>query len=375
LILLLTAILPAWGAWHSAMSGAKQVGRQWLIPSAGFSYYQALDATYKTGPAEFWWSLAVIHGLAWVLLCLASVVAPQAWQERPAGRRALRWRGHRQDWSYGTKLERAEYRNRLLDQSAYFWLAARARLGPAYVWAVLGLMACGWTWGLARSRRDWLDQGTYILTGLFLNVLLKTWFALEAGRQLAEDRRQGTLELLLSTPLTVAEVLRGQLLALRRQFLGPLIVTLLAFFLFMMAAAFDEMLLENPEDRSFWVLFWSAGMVMLVADLAALHWVGMWEALTAKNPTRAVAGNVARILALPWVALALCALVVSLVWRSPENAPLQKVFLGLWLGFGLAADFGFGAWARYKLLTEFRVAATRRYEVRPGFWRRWLRRP
>jgi ABC-type transport system involved in multi-copper enzyme maturation permease subunit len=372
-ILLLSAVLPACGAWRGTIAGAKQVGRGWLMASTGFSYYQALDATYKTGPAEFWWSLAVIHGLGWVFLLLASVITPRTWQERPTGAQTLRWRERWQRWSYGAPVERAEFRKRLLDRCAYLWLAARSRLGPAYVWAVLGIMACGWTWGLARSRRDWLDQGTYILTGVLLNVLMKTWFALEAGRQLADDRKQGTLELLLSTPLTVPDVLRGQLLALRRQFLGPVMMTLLVFLLFTMAAAFDEMLLENPEDRSFWVLFWSGGMVMLVADLAALYWVGMWKALTAKNPTRAAAGNLGRILVLPWVVLALSALVVSLVWRNPENAPLQKVFLGLWIGAGLAADLGFGAWARYKLLTEFRLAATRRYEAQPGFWKRLLR--
>jgi len=275
-----------------------------------------------------------------------------------------------------SELERAAFRERLLDRSAYFWLAARARLGPAYVWAVLGLVACGWTWGLARSRRDWLDQGTYVLTGLLLNLLLKAWFALEAGRQLAEDRRQGALELLLSTPLTVQDVLRGQLLALKRQFLGPTAVTLLVFFLFLMAAASDEMLLENPEDRSFWVLLWAAGMVMLIAELAALYWVGMWLALSSKNPTRAAASNLGRILVMPWVVLAMGALVISLTW--PQHAgdePLQKFFLSAWLGVGLAVDLGLGAWARTRLLTEFRLAATRRYEAGPGFWKRLLRGP
>ncbi len=157
---------------------------------------------------------------------------------------------------------------------------------------------------------------------MLLNLLLKVWFALEAGRQLAEDRRQGALELLLSTPLTVQDILRGQLLALKRQFLGPVVVTLLVFFLFMMAAASDEMLLENPEDRSFWVLSWAAGMVMLVADLAALYWVGMWKALTAKNPTRAAASNLGRILVLPWVVLALGALVISL--RLAERRTMSR---------------------------------------------------
>jgi ABC-type transport system involved in multi-copper enzyme maturation permease subunit len=371
-ILLLAAVLPACGAWRSVMAGTKHMGRGWLLASAGFSYYQALDASYKTGPAEFWWSVAVIHGLSWMFLLVASLIVPRAWQERPAGAQTLRWRERWQGWSYGDVAERAEFRKRLLDRGAYFWLAARARLGPAYVWAVLGLLACGWTWGLARSRRDWLDQGTYILTGLLLNLIMKIWFALEAGRPLAEDRRQGALELLLSTPLTVQDILRGQLLALKRQFLGPVMVTLLVFFLFMLVAASDDMLLENAGDRSFWVLFWSAGMVMLVADLAALYWVGMWKALTARNPTRAAAGNLARILVLPWVVLALGVLVAALIRPDTENEVLQKLFLGAWVVVGLAADLAFGSGARRNLRTEFRLVATRRYEPLSGFWKRLL---
>jgi ABC-type transport system involved in multi-copper enzyme maturation permease subunit len=376
LILLFAAVLPACGAWRSMAGRVPQVKLGWLLTSVGFSYFRAFDVSYTTHAKEYWWSVGVIHGLGWVFLVLASVVTPRSWQERPAGAQTQRWRERWQWWSYGDFVERAAFRKRLLDRSAYFWLAARARLGPAYVWAVLGLVACGWTWGLARSRRDWLDQGTYVLTGLLLNLLIKVWFALEAGRQLAEDRRQGALELLLSTPLTVQDVLRGQLLALKRQFLGPTAVTLLVFFLFLMAAASDEMLLENPEDRSFWVLSWAAGMVMLIADLAALYWVGMWLALSSKNPTRAAASNLGRILVMPWVVLAMGALVISLTW--PQHAgdePLQKFFLSAWLGVGLAVDLGLGAWARTRLLTEFRLAATRRYEAGPGFWKRLLRGP
>jgi hypothetical protein len=39
---------------------------------------------------------------------------------------------------------------------------------------------------------------------------------------------------------------------------------------------------------------------------------------------------------------------------------------------GLAADLGFGLWARSRLLTEFRAAAEQRYSARSGFWRRLL---
>src|ERR1035438_9682419 len=61
LILLFTAILPACGAWRTAMGKTPQVGQAWLMPSAGFSYYQAFDTPYKLGPAEFWRSVAVIR--------------------------------------------------------------------------------------------------------------------------------------------------------------------------------------------------------------------------------------------------------------------------------------------------------------------------
>jgi ABC-type Na+ efflux pump permease subunit len=187
---------------------------------------------------------------------------------------------------------------------------------------------------------------------------------------LAEDRKQGALELLLSTPLTVQDILRGQRLALERQFLGPVLAVLMVFFLFLTASSADAMSQQNPEDRALWMLFWAALMVMLVADLAGLYWVGMWEGLAAKNPTRATATNVGRILVLPWVVLGLGGLVASLVWPNPEDKPVLKLLLGLWFGLGLAADLGFGAWARYKLLTEFRLAATRRYEPHLGFWKR-----
>ena len=374
LILLFTAILPACGAWLAFMGKTPQLVTAWLMPSAGFSYYGAFDANYKLAPADFWWSVAVIHGLGWIALVLATVIAPRAWQERPAGTQSLRWRERWHWWSYGNQAERTVFRRQLLDRGAYFWLSARARLGPAYVWGVLGLVGCGWVWGIAKARHDWFEEGTYVLTGLLLNLIIKAWFALEAGKQLAEDRKQGALELLLSTPLTVQEILRGQRLALERQFLGPVMAVLMVFFLFLTASSSDAMSQQSPEDRALWMLFWAALMVMLVADLAGLYWVGMWEGLAAKNPTRATATSVGRILVLPWVVLGLGGMVVALVWPHIEDKPVLKLLLGLWLALGLMADLGFGAWARHKLLTEFRLAATRRYEPRLGFWKRVLHR-
>jgi hypothetical protein len=98
----------------------------------------------------------------------------------------------------------------------------------------------------------------------------------------------------------------------------------------------------------------------------------MWQGLTAKNPTRAAATNLGCILLLPWAVATLGMLAASLVWSNAEDTLVIRFFLALWFGLGLAADLAFGAWSRHRLLTEFRLAATRRYEPLPGFWKRLL---
>jgi ABC-type Na+ efflux pump permease subunit len=372
LILLFAGVLPALGAWLGFVVHASEVPAAFLAPSAGFTYFLAFDSSYLRLGKAFWWSLAVIHALGWIFLVLACVIAPRSWQDRPAGVQRLRWGERLRSWSYGDPTERAAFRRFLLNQNAYFWLAARARLKPACVWAVLALLGCGWAWGLAKYHRDWLSEFMYFITGIILNLLIKGWFASECGRQVAADRTHGALELLLSTPLTIRDILRGQLLALKRQFLGPVAVVLAVFFVFMLASVSE---VSAGEDRAAWLMFWASLMILLVADLAALYWVGMWQGLTARNPNRATGSALNRIMVLPGIAFAFISLLVSLLSVNHQLDLGPKFFLALWIALSLAADVGFGAWARYKLLTEFRLAATRRYTPGPGFWKRLLGTP
>jgi ABC-type transport system involved in cytochrome c biogenesis permease component len=368
LLLTLTAVFPAAGALLTVARGPGPIDTAFLLPSPGFTYFAAWDVNYAPAKEAFWLSLGLVHALSWIFLGIASFVAPRSWQDRPAGVRRLKWSERWKLWAHGNLVERLSFRKRLLDINAFFWLSARDRLRPAYVWFVLGLLGVGWLYGLTRLHRDWLNFGVYIATGVILNVVFKAWFATEVGRQLAEDRKRGALELLLSTPLTVQDILRGQWLALQRQFLGPMVLMLMVGLIFMIQPTPEFS--DSSDGADTYRFFWLGGMFMFVADLMALFWVGTWQALTARNPNRAPSASVAQILVAPGVVWAAMSMLIALTLDHRGDAPGPAFFLGLWFVLGLVADLGFGLSARQKIMMEFRLVASQRFAPRPGLWRR-----
>lgn len=369
-IIVLTALGPAIGGVLSVNGWVPQwLSMACFLLSPGFSYAMAFDQPFTAKPGLFVSSLVAIHLLGWGFLALASRVTPHTWQDRPGTATTLTWREWWRGWNYGDTHQRAELRRQLLDANAFLWLAARVRWKPVMVWVVLGLLALSWLWGLAKFRQEWLNEGIYITTGVILNILLKGWFASECGRQLADDRQQGALELLISTPLTEREIARGQWLALQRQFLAPTAVVLIVQVMFMVLPRGD---MVPASERTLWVWLWGGSMVMLVADLAALFWVGLWQAMTAKHPSRAPTNSVWLVLVLPWIAFALVMVFVVLASTQARRAPepTWRFFVGWWLFLGLGTDVVVGVAARYQFLTRFREFAARRYQPAATFWGR-----
>ena len=176
-----------------------------------------------------------------------------AGQDRSAGVRGQSWRQCWHAWVYGRLPTRQRFRGRLLDINAYYWLASRAYSKPAWVWGVLGLVAAGWAWGAIGLKGDWYNEAIYYPTAILLNSILKVWIASEAGRQLSEDRRSGALELVLCTPMKVKDILLGQLLALRRQFLGPLLMVMGVELVFLAASLQRESFHAQPINPTVWL--------------------------------------------------------------------------------------------------------------------------
>jgi ABC-2 family transporter protein len=339
----------------------------------GYSGTLVPDMVFKTKADDFWLSAGIIQGAAWVFLALASFVVPRSWQDRPVGNARGGWRNRWHRWSFGDAAERAAFRRRLLGVNAFFWLAARARLKPIYVWVALAVIGCLWAWGAIENGHSWNDAGVYYTTAIILNLMLKIWVASEAGHRLGQDRKLGSLELILSTPLRVRDIIRGQLLALRRQFIGPVVAIMLIEFAFLLMSLGTVGSGGGP-DASQMVAMWAGGTVMLVADLAALSIVAMWVGLSTRNPNRATGATVARVLVLPMLmslSIYICLGIASAIGRySPD--PGFKFFLAAWFLPGILVDLFFGTLAWRHLHRDFREIAARRFAPRPPFWKRWF---
>jgi len=368
LLLLLMAAPPACMAALGYFAPRLRPMPQLLYSCPAFPFFLCDDTQYRSAGDQYWWSLAVIHSLTWLLLLIAAWIVPRSWQDAPARAEPARVTALWHAWRHGPVAGKGAFRRQALHVNAFYWLAARARFKPVHVWTFLACMAAWWLLGWLFSGNLWLDLPGAVVTGLLLNSALKVWLTIEAGQQLADDQSSGAFELLLSTPLTVRDILRGQRLALRRQFLGPLLAVLGVELCLMLAVR---------RSRADWQFqgVWLAGMFMLVVDLATLSWVAMGRALVARSHNFATIGTLARVLVLPWALFGAVAGVGN-VWcglsLGKEWDPGWQFFLYLWLGLGLAADLVFGLTAWWQLRTRFRELALRRFNPAPSRFARWF---
>lgn len=355
----LTVGVPALGLGFGAWMDQQEPPWGWLLPSPGFALVMAYAATPSQAYLEwFWASVAVVHALAWALLGAACWLVPHTWQDRPAGAGPTglprlgkgllgEWTDHRTGW-----------RTRLLAINPFDWVVARHRRPAILAWSFLILSGLLWLGGYWAWGNLWLDQSTYVFTGLALHSVLKWALASEASWQLSQDRRSGVLELLLVSPLTPDQIVRGQLRALGRHFAGPVAVVVAVDVVF---------LLTHLRDTE-WVVLWIVGLTMFLADLVTLSVLGMWLGLSRGNHTRALLTALGLVCVLPWVLFYLT-VAIQEAGATPTPGFLHETGAPqvLWLGLGLAVDGLLGAWAWGNLHTRFRhIVSERPASARPA---------
>ncbi|EEF60199.1 ABC transporter permease subunit [Pedosphaera parvula] len=309
--------------------------------SPAFAYRTAFDAVFKYAPSGYWNSILIMHGLSWALLIWASLVLPNRFQKDFSTSSLSSWWKRALQGRRGKPAKRAELRTRLLNINPAFWLAARnTGQGLALYLVALAIILLHalfiWVGSL-----NWMTA--YVSCTVAINFLLKMWVAVQSCHCLAEARQNNALEMLLSTPLTVDEIIRGQVLALKCSFLFPILLILVIEIggLLLGIAVVDNNF--RLESLGFSLFFGLAYLAIFTLDIFALCWSGMWFGLSSKNETTAILKTIGFILLLPLISV--------MFWC------FGVVFFVGWPIFWII-------YSSQKLRSEFRNLATHRYLVK-----------
>jgi hypothetical protein len=355
---LIGVLLTAWfgGEWRRSAAGVLNL----FSPAFGFfeglDSFNAVTGAKSRGTGQYWVSLALTHAQAWVFLGLACAILPRTWHDTGAERATPgSWRDAWRRFCYGGAVARRDLRERLLAINPVAWLSCRDRFGSSRAWRAMAFVALCWLIGLLTVGDSWLEAPAAIVFALILHGTLKYQLAGEACRRFAEDRRSGALELLLSTPMTVEEILRGQTAALRWLFAGPLVAVLVADSL-LVAGAWNSM----RNDASEFLLACAMGMGLVVPDALALSWLGMWSGLTSRNFTLAWIKTLFWILWLPWLVFLLTTITIAFLGRGISSTTAFPMVLGWWTCLALATDLIALGYAHARLRPQFRDIAAGR---------------
>ena len=335
-----------------------------LSPAVAFGF--SGSRAFKTGAERYWISLAFTGGVGLLGLALASWRLPRSWQETEthSGRRGLVGRIHR--LRFPTEDSVLRFRRAILDLDPVTWLTARHWTRRWLPWFFLASMTALALWMGSWDDGGWWDVEVSFALSAFVHAVLKLWMANEAPRQFLEDRRSGAMELLLSTPLTTAEILNGQWRALHRLFLGPVALVLLVDFFWMATSGLNRRGSDAPILSTVWLL----RMILLAVDLWTLGWAGFWSGMTGRGHATTTA-LVFRILVAPWLMWFILATVIGLTLsRTSGEDPILWLMIGTWFTIALGSDLFWANRAKRSLAESFREAATRR----PGEKRRWFRK-
>lgn len=332
----------------------------WLIDGVSiFSVNQKFTAIFTGGARAIdlpWVNVLVTHLMGWGFVFLAAWFLKHRWQEIPAKPRfSLRewWRQK----SLGNARVRLRLQERLLERNPFLWLASRERLRHLGVWIftviMLGVIA-------VQFRYGWTASGGIFSMLITMCFVHKVMVAAMSAHQLGVEQEQGTLEMLLSTPLKTETVLRGQILATFRQFRGPLILWAVTHAAFVIAILEWEPFGRASDLAGTGLTVY--GLIHLL-ELYAMAWAGMWGAVTVKEAKNAAGAAMARIVAMPALTFGLIASGLSAAnWYLRLGMNFRpEIVVGFYFLLCIVNAFCWLAHTQRKLPGAVREYALRRY--------------
>ena len=201
-------------------------------------------------------------------------------------------------------------RQQLIQRNPILWLALFGRTSRRSIFP-LCVLAIGF--GIfcriaLEARWNWLIP--IVVFGSYgLHALYKLAIVAESARRLVEDRRSGALELLLSTPLPVQFILRGQMQATSRTW-RPFLIALVVMNLTWMTES------EFLDEIG---LFLPVSLFLLWPDSRALVWLSLRNSLQPWRYPRVVFQTWFRVMLLPILILVVCFMAGSTSGMSTEE--------------------------------------------------------
>jgi ABC-type transport system involved in cytochrome c biogenesis permease component len=331
-----------------------------------------LGGSMRAPMREYWLNMGGMHALGWVCLFVACRRTANSWRDLPASARVRRWRERLERWRKGSVASRLAWRESMLARNPVSWLEGRDRLQARMLWAIILGSAIFLAIRYVHSPKAWPDEGWLILWPFLSQYVLCLWIAIQAPRRLADDKQSGALELLLCTPITPGEIVRGSMRILRRRF-GRAMAALVALDLFIFFAHFSK--------YGGWRRGWYPDLLPLAIYAAvvfpvqgySLARIGLYEGLVRSNSVRATFMAIWKVGLLPWVLFIGFLMTWDAIrshFRVLPNIGEQLAFAS-WAGAHLLPCGIFLAHANWRLHQNFRALAAQ--SARPAWWKRWLR--
>lgn len=332
------------------------------------AYLLSMTSAYT---AKDWWPyLGLQHSLGWLFLLLSSVCIPRAWQERSAKVNASR-QSLGQRWQFGGQYARAKRRENLLNKNPILWLAARNQWLPRLVWTATLISLALFVGKIifpAKNGNNWLRE----LEGVFqflVRFVFFLWVASQSSRFFVEAMRNGAMELILVTPATPAQIVKGQWRALCQTFLIPGLVLLLISLAGdwiqlreLMKNMPNQVVVGAPGNFNMihnQIVQMIAGILTYIANLFAVAWFGMWMGMTTRKPTIAILKTICFVIVLPWLALIFIQGVTMIVTMLPKWGGFWPFWTATALvsALNVAKSLVFIYWSRRRLADRFRHQA------------------
>jgi len=165
--------------------------------------------------SAFWVWVAVTWSLSATCLALSAALLKRNWRRDLQGTTPEGWNW--ESFVLGSATWREELR-RVLDKNAYQWLAQQDRRPVVLGWVLIAAACSFWLLGWAMWPRVWPSPLTLYALAMLLLFGLDVLQSYAAARRMATDRRDGVLELLLTTAMGPEEMLAGQKAGLDAQF-------------------------------------------------------------------------------------------------------------------------------------------------------------